>query len=214
MGQTIADYFRGFAEAVGKAWNRFWFLPSDAAPLAALRIIAGLVALYLHVTLSFDLVRLFGPNAILSSEIVRQLDLGPGPSYLHFLSTPTELWIAHLLGGVVLVLFTVGLWTRVTSVLAAMVMLASIHRGPLLTAEVELVLAFVLVYLCIGPSGAWLSLDAYRSRRRGGAATKSLSENPKTPTPNPSPEDGGGGFRIGAKKRSSLRPPRTLRLDI
>jgi hypothetical protein len=67
-------------------------------------------------------------------------------------------------------MFTLGLWTRITSVLALMVVLSYIHRAPMLTAELEPILVLVMAYVCLGSlffgSGpAPLSLDRWRARR-------------------------------------------------
>src|SRR5437762_690308 len=45
------------------AWCRFWFTPADPTPLCLMRIVAGLLALYVHVAYTFDLHALFGPDA-------------------------------------------------------------------------------------------------------------------------------------------------------
>lgn len=42
------------------AWSRFWFTPSDPTPLCLMRIVAGLLALYVHISYSFDLQSLEG----------------------------------------------------------------------------------------------------------------------------------------------------------
>ena len=42
------------------AWCRFWFTPADATPLCLMRIVAGLLTLYVHVAYTFDLQSLFG----------------------------------------------------------------------------------------------------------------------------------------------------------
>jgi hypothetical protein len=50
---------------VGRAWAgwcRFWFAPADPTPLCLMRIVAGLLALYVHVAYTFDLHALFGPD--------------------------------------------------------------------------------------------------------------------------------------------------------
>jgi hypothetical protein len=44
------------------AWCRFWFTPADPTPLCLMRIVAGLLALYVHVAYTFDLQALVGPN--------------------------------------------------------------------------------------------------------------------------------------------------------
>jgi hypothetical protein len=45
------------------AWCRFWFTPADPTPLCLMRIVAGLLTLYVHVAYTFDLHALFGPDA-------------------------------------------------------------------------------------------------------------------------------------------------------
>src|SRR5438477_12247937 len=44
------------------AWRRFWFSPADPTPLCFMRIVAGILTLYVHVAYSFDLVNFFGPH--------------------------------------------------------------------------------------------------------------------------------------------------------
>jgi hypothetical protein len=68
----------------------------------------------------------------------------------------------------ILVLFTLGLWTRVTSVLAWVGALSYVHRAPMTLFGMDTILCLVLFYLMIGPSGAALSLDRLRARIRAG----------------------------------------------
>jgi hypothetical protein len=44
------------------AWQRFWFTPADPTPLCLMRIVAGLLVLYVHVAYTFDLHAFFGPD--------------------------------------------------------------------------------------------------------------------------------------------------------
>jgi hypothetical protein len=44
------------------AWCRFWFTPSDPTPLCLMRIVAGLLALYVHISYTFDLQALEGKD--------------------------------------------------------------------------------------------------------------------------------------------------------
>src|SRR5205814_8192909 len=64
--------------------------------------------------------------------------------------------------------FVVGLFTRVTVVLTLVTFLSYYHRGPVLSSVTEPVVAFLLFYLCLGPCGAVLSVDAWRRRRAAG----------------------------------------------
>src|SRR5436309_1182438 len=44
------------------AWIGFWFTAKDPTPLCLMRIVAGLLTLYVHVAYTFDLVAFFGPD--------------------------------------------------------------------------------------------------------------------------------------------------------
>lgn len=173
MIESTRNYFDTLTRRSGEGWNRFWFTPSGAMSLAVLRILTGLMALWLHLTLLPDLVTYFGPEGMLPVETIRQLSSDPQSStpryvfsYLTLCRTSDDLQAAHAIGAVVLVMFTVGLFSRLTSLLALVVVLATIHRGVVLTAEVEPILTMVMGYLCLGPTGAHLSVDRWLVRRK------------------------------------------------
>jgi hypothetical protein len=60
----------------------------------------------------------------------------------------------------------------VTSVAAFIVVVSLIHRGPMLVQAMEDVLAMVMLYLCLGPSGAAFSLDQLWRKRKSAASPK------------------------------------------
>jgi hypothetical protein len=165
-------YFAELTSGVGRGWNRFWFEPADPLPCAVLRVAVGLVALLHLLTLGIDLEAWYGRQGLLPPEAVATL-VGNGAtpnyhfSYLNYLSRPAELWIAHGLAIAVAAAFTLGLLTRLSGLLTAAAVLAYVHRAPMIAGHVEPVLVFLLLYLCIGPSGSFLSLDSLWRRRRG-----------------------------------------------
>jgi len=171
MRDIAADYFRSISEQVGRAWNRFWFLPSDPLTLCVIRVLAGLIAFYSVATFTPDLIFLFGPDGLLSIESVGRMQDQQYFSFSYFwlFDSPGALWAAHWIGLSVLAMFTLGLFTRITSVLSLIVALAYFHRGFVVTSEMEPVLAFVLFYLCLGPAGEYFSLDRLLLKRRASA---------------------------------------------
>lgn len=179
MIASVTDYFRRLGDEFGQGWTRFWFTPSDAATVSAIRMGVGLIVVYLHATLSFDLVALFGPNGLLPVADIEPLE-GGSFSYLNYLVAPGELWAVHLLGLAVLVAFTAGLWTRITSVLALIVFLSDIHRAPMITGPTEPVVAFLMLYLCIAPCGRRYSLDRLLARRADAKQADAWSAQPLT----------------------------------
>jgi hypothetical protein len=166
MGNAIQKYFDRLATAFGQGWNRFWFTPSDPLTVSVLRVIAGAAALFYVVAYSFDLIEWFGPNGWLPVETVQQvMETSPGEgaayqwSYLNRIESPGLLWTVHVIGIAVIALFTLGLFTRVTAVLALVVVLSYIHRAPVLAGQFEPVVAMLIFYLCLTPCGRYLSLD-------------------------------------------------------
>lgn len=168
-------YWTALTEDFGAAWNRFWFTARDPAAVSGLRILVGILLLYYLASHSADLVKWFGPNGLLPTSTVRQLtspvmaDGSVGEtylwSYLHWARTPGQLWGLHLAGLAVALLFTLGVGTRIMNPLAALVALSYIHRAPMINGPFESVLSMLLLYLCLAPSGAMWSVDAWRRRR-------------------------------------------------
>ena len=112
-----------------------------------------------------DFVRLWGGDP-------RQVNAKGQPSFspwLH-LTDPTTMWMYHSACLVVFALFTVGLWTRVTSVMTWALSLTYIHRSPVILFGQDTMQTILLTYLMIGPSGAAFSLDALRARYRAARA--------------------------------------------
>lgn len=162
----VSAYCSKLIHAFGEGWNRFWMTPSHPLPLAVLRLLTGLMALWWVGSYSADLVRFFGPGGMLPPELIEQLGSANLArfSVLDFVESSSMLWVVQITSIGVLVLFTLGLFTRVTSVLSLVVILSYVHRAPVITGQLEPILVMVLFYLCFGPAGKCLSLDAWRCR--------------------------------------------------
>ena len=193
-------YFKTLATEVGHGWNRFWFTPGDPFALGVMRVAAGLMSLYLLATCTpGDLDRYFGSHGMVPLEMLRSLEeqtrdgarqMLPGQvreamprefrfSYLDHFQSTSGLMTVHILGMAVLLLFTCGLFTRITSFAALIIVLSYLHRGPMLTSQVEPILAFVLFYLCLGPAGATCSVERWRAVRRRQASFADHSQPPE-----------------------------------
>jgi hypothetical protein len=181
MVAAISDYFSTLCDRFGQGWNRFWFTPSDPLLLSLLRVLTGAFAFYVVFSYTPDLQRFFGPGGLLPVAAVEQLRGDYfGWSYLSYTTTAGGLWAAHIAGLIVLALFAFGLFARVTSVLSLVVVLSYIHRAPILVFQAESVLAFLMFYLCLGPSGAYLSLDRVLAARRAAALPAHVSAKPQS----------------------------------
>ncbi len=99
--------------------------------------------------------------------------------WLHLTDT-TTIWCVYVATMVVFGLFTIGLWTRVTSVLTWALTLCYLHRSALTVFGQDTMQTILLTYLMIGPCGAAFSVDALRARYR---ASRSLMGSPGRSVP-------------------------------
>jgi hypothetical protein len=165
----LARYVAYFARALVDGWNAFWFTPADPALLGLIRILTGLMLLYTHAVWGLALDAFFGPVGWLDEGLVRALQ-GDEFAYSFWWWVPANrVWHAYGLSMIVLALFTVGLWTRVTSVLALIVAISFVHRVPGALFGLDQINVLLTLYLAIGPSGQALSVDRWLAGRRGGA---------------------------------------------
>src|SRR5437763_465528 len=172
---SLIEYLSDLSEAIGRGWNQFWFTPADPRRCCVLRIAVGLVATLHLLSLSIESDRWYGNDGLLPPAAVASLvqlasagqEANYHYSYLGYLNG-TQLSIVHGLAVTVAAAFACGLVTRITGILTLVNVLAFVHRVPQVTGLVEPVLAFLLAYLCIAPSGACLSVDALLQRRKGG----------------------------------------------
>jgi hypothetical protein len=140
-----------------------------------LRIAVGLMAIAHFLTLGIDLDRWFTRDGLLPRETVaalvdiRRPDGTVQPSfhfsYVHYFSTPGQLWFVHAAAIALASAFTAGLLTRISGLLTFAAMLAYVHRAPMIAGHLEPVLGFLLLYLCIGPAGSYWSVDRLLARR-------------------------------------------------
>jgi len=182
----LSDTVGAWTEGFGGGWNRFWYTPSDPYPLGLMRLCVGLLALYFQLSYMPDLVRFFGDDGLLTPQLTEQWNVSAGGfnpgqySYLSRLHTPAQLYTAHAIGTGILVLMTIGLFSRVTTVLGLVVVLSYIQRAPMLATHLESVLAMLMFYLCFGPTGASWSVDRWWMRRRAaGPAPVAHWERPR-----------------------------------
>ncbi len=162
------QYAISSARAVAEAWDAFWFTPADPTLLGLIRIFTGLMLLYTHAVWGLVLEQFFGPRSWLSPELVRALQDDQYTYSFWWLvpGTATATWLAYGLSMLVLALFTVGLWTRITSILSLVVVISFAHRAPEAMFGLDQINAMLTLYLAIGPSGQALSVDRLLVARR------------------------------------------------
>jgi hypothetical protein len=180
---ALAGYPADLASTVARAWHRFFFTPADPTTLGLIRIATGLLLLWNYVAIGVDLRSNLGSDGWADPEALRAF------WNMHFGTTAWSLWLwvpdrflpaVWATGLVVLVLFTLGLWSRITAVLAWVFMVSTARRAPVLFFGFdEVVLTWTFYLAVIGASGQALSLDrliACRHRPRA-LPTPTVSAN-------------------------------------
>jgi uncharacterized membrane protein YphA (DoxX/SURF4 family) len=164
----VAVYVVHFARAVAGGWNAFWYTPADPALFGIIRILVGSMLLYTHGIWGLALDDFFGPNAWISRELVDLVEKDQLAYSFWWLVPPRWLWPAYALAMAALFCFTIGLWTRIASVLALVVVISFAHRVPEALFGLDKISLVLTLYLAVGPSGAALSVDRWLARRKRG----------------------------------------------
>lgn len=183
----LADADDATAPTWLRGWNRFWFAAVDPTGLGFMRICCGLLVFYNTLVYSYDLMSYVGPNSWLDVPTQNYLRkdypvVYPPDNWTDQVQTPREgsflwsifyhvrdpFWVVtiHVSILIVLLLFTVGLWTRVTSVLAWVGAMQYVERVQTQLFGQDTMLIILLLYLMIGNSGAALSVDRWLELRR------------------------------------------------
>lgn len=169
MSGTLKTYF----QEISSAWNQFWFRPNHPATICLMRILVGSMLLYTHLIWTLELPTFFAANGIFSEDF-RSLVNGPGSwAWSHFYGPSNTVWLwgTHGISLFILLAFTIGWQTRVTSILAFLVTVSYANRAGGALFGLDQINGFLTLYLAVGPSGAMYSLDAYLRERRGKPAS-------------------------------------------
>ena len=82
-------------------------------------------------------------------------------------TNPTVTFVFYLLIVVAALLTTVGLWTRVSSIVLLLGVTSLHHRAPDILHSGDTLIRAMLLYIAVAPSGAAVSLDRYFALKRG-----------------------------------------------
>lgn len=162
---SVSFVGEGIAVA-GKAWDRFWFTPTDPTTLCLIRVFAGLMLFYTHAVWTLDLEAFFGEQSWLSREVLAHANRnGYSWSVLSWCRTPAALWTMHIAALGTFALLTIGLWTRIVSVLAFVFTVSYTQRSPGALYGLDQINSLLSLYLMLGPSGSRFSVDAWQASR-------------------------------------------------
>jgi hypothetical protein len=171
-----------------RSWVRFWFTPADPVALHGLRLLAGLLFLAWLLTFAGQQEAFFGLGGWFDRQAYRDTARLPeglppttGWSFLYLCgSNPALLKTAYWLSAAVLALFALGLWTRVTAVLA-WVVVVSFVVNPAISYDADHLLPVLAFYLMVGYLllGQWGKGQSLASRLLGPGDTWLLGRGPE-----------------------------------
>ncbi len=159
MGHPSSASVSELASAAARTWDRCWFTPKTAGRLAVVRALAGLLGLLLAWSWAGDLDAWFGPDGIVSPEVLGAWRSPTALSVFDVARTSAALWTIFLVGVGGLGMLAVGAWTPIAAPLAALFWASLLHRGPMLVGPADDVLAVILWCLVVGRSGDAFSVD-------------------------------------------------------
>ena len=162
---------------VSRRWDRFWFVSADPATLSAIRIVTGLVLMYVHLSALTQSLDVIGPQGWLDARAWQELS-GPQTtawrwSLWSFVQAPHLIWLFHGLFIFATVCLTIGWWSRTAAIAVWFGQLCYIQRGFPLAYGLDSILSFLTLYLMIGPCGGAFSVDARRRRAAADAPNQS-----------------------------------------
>jgi hypothetical protein len=130
--------------------------------------LGGAMLFYTHLVWGKDLLAFLGPQAWVNRETAVQMNSWWAWSYLYYVESPALLWTLHVIALTVFALLTLGLFTRVTSILAAIITISYCNRLVGVQFGLDQINALLATYLAVGPSGAVYSLDRWLTCRKAG----------------------------------------------
>lgn len=160
---AVNDWLAGWTTG----FDRFWFIPRRPTVLGLIRLLAGMIVFYTHAVWTLELETFFSPDGLLPAEYRQQLFATASWSHLDWLGgSPAMLWTVHGLGLIVLFLFMIGFLTRITSVLAALLVISYANRTLGAGFGLDQLNALLCLYCAVGNSGGAFSVDRWLAFRR------------------------------------------------
>ncbi len=174
--KVVGEWMRGWLAG----WNRFWFVPRDAATLSLMRILTGAMILYTHFVWSLELEAFLGPDGVFDATYRRGFYGGSPFAWSHFAWSDSAAWLwgTHGVALIIMAAFMLGLWTRATAILSALLVISYAHRAPGALFGLDQINCFLTLYLAIGPCGDRYSVDAWRRDRGAGRARSAVHWSP------------------------------------
>lgn len=170
MNRLVAYLHYLWFETVA-GWNRFFFTPADPATIGFIRCCAGAMMFYTHLVWTLRLNDFFGPHSWVSQESARDaigLEHRLAWSVWWWIDSPAMMWAFHIVVLVVMAMYALGLFSRVTTILSVLAAISYVNRTPGALFGLDQLNIMLGLYICLAPSGDAYSLDRWLATRRQG----------------------------------------------
>ncbi|NJK59036.1 MAG: HTTM domain-containing protein [Oscillatoriales cyanobacterium SM2_1_8] len=146
-------------------WERFWFAEGGTHSLGAMRIALGLFVLQMLVCSIPNWQQFYGPNGYFPLTAYIQSMNGFADaaiaSVLAWSPTPLWSWAVFGVGVVSAIAFTLGLQTRIATVVLFAVWASLLHRSLMLVNGQDQIVKLLLFFGCFAPLGRSYSWDRW-----------------------------------------------------
>lgn len=162
-------------------WNDFWFAEAMPESLGILRILTGGMLVYTHFVWGLKFQDFLGNDGFNGVELLKQFQSGSVPSafFSFWWIVPEQYsWTVHLCALGILACFTLGLFTRLTSLLSLLITISYAHRTMLANYGLDQINTVLIFYLSLSRCGDAYSLDRLRMRYRSALRQLRNGENP------------------------------------
>jgi hypothetical protein len=157
-----------------RAWERFFFRPQSPLPLGLFRIVYGLCICVTLLLLHSEWLDWYGIHAWISRSTMSYVEPGVRLNLFQWMPQNNGWIIAFFWVFLTFaILLTLGLWTRVSSVVVFLCLASIDQRNLFITNGGDTFLRVAGFFLMFAPAQAAFSLDRLRAARKGAA--------PKTP---------------------------------
>jgi hypothetical protein len=164
------DYLVDLRRSTLRAWSDFFFEPADPTALGMIRLAVGGLLFWNLAVLGLDLREYLGSDGWIGPEAAQHYLREHSPWAWSFWFWVPDRWLyaAWAVSLIALALFTLGVGSRMTAVVAWIIAVSTVRRAPATLFGFDQMIATWTFYLAaFGASGQALSLDRYRLRRRG-----------------------------------------------
>ena len=152
-----------------RAWDQFWFTPTDPATLCAIRVMTGFLLLWTHIVWTLDLSAFFGPDGWLPAELHGPLHAERFAfSYFDYIHAAWLRWSIHIVNLIVFFMLMIGLFSRFAAFWSFFAAINyAVHVSPGAFFGLDKINVLLVMYVMLAPCGARYSVDRLRQLRKG-----------------------------------------------